>query len=474
MAGPSSPCNCIPYLNRHYSTSKGGIWVTMPQCQIIPEQVSPVNNPCFEGNKSYWSYNFFIEASDDSLNSAVTSFAIPICKEITLTQIFVLEKLSGAVQYVQRPFELKGSLNKGNEFIMAEEGFQYIIINVDERFSTGLSAEYRLELEGDFPEVLQDIYVSRKMTDGNIFTVGRFIVPGCPPPDELSIIKNCGTNLDKGTALLNYEIIIKNTGGSPARNVQFMDTIGYDGLNLMFGEVKVQSENINPDIISMPSLVEIKGQLGDIAAGTSVMVKYSIPIINIMRNGIFEFTNVATVVNNRGALVQSNCTLQLEASELRTEISKAIQDDNSIIFTVQLAGSSNYPSSNVKFEGELMVDEGLRLEIKKLGSFSAMSEDGIMLNDGYIISAEEGRKKILLSNSDMKLSAGNINSEDIQFKLLSLHKFSESCGVVFSISNLTPLDLKSDIFINIKIPQKSEKILVKGDILNNGELRIED
>lgn len=466
MAETCSPCKCIPYLNKCYCPPQNGIWITMPQCQIVPGQLIPVNNPCYDGHRSYWSYNFFIEASNETLNNAITSFAIPICNEIIPSQISIFEKLSGAVQYVQRPFELKSSLTKESEFKMAPEGFQFIIINVEGRYSTGVSAEYRIEIDGDYPEASQDIYVGRKIDGDNIFAAGSFAVPGCPPPDELSIIKNCSTSLDNGTAALNYEVIIKNTGGSTAKAVQLIDTIGYDGLHIVFGDVKIQPENIKLDVISMPSLVEVKGQLGDIAAGTSIALKYNIPVKDVLRNGTFEFTNIAAALNSRGVLVQSSCTLRFEAADLTVDLGKAIQDD-SITFTVQLSGSDNYPASNIKLEGDIIIDEGLTAEVTKLGDFTAVNEEGSIVGVGDVISAAEGGKKIRIANSGMSISVGTINVQDIQLRVLNLHKFNKDCSIIFSISNLTPLELMSDTFANIRIPQNSEKVLVRGNVFGN-------
>lgn len=463
MASPCSPCSCIPYLNRCYYPVKGGIWVTMPQCQIVPGQTVPVNNPCFDGSKSYWSYNFFIEALDNVLNNAVTSFAIPVCKELTSSQISVFEKLSGAVQYVKRPFELKSSLSKKDEFIMAPENFQYMVIYVDGRYSSGLSVEYKIELDGDYPEELEKIQINRALEDEGLIEVGDFIVPGCPPPDELSITKSCSTTIDNRIAAINYEVIIKNTGGSAAKNVQFMDTIGYDGLNITIGEVKVESENAKFSVTSMPSLLEIKGQLGDILAGNSVTVKYSIPVMSIVRDGVFEFTNIATALNNRGILVQSSCTMRMEAAQVNANISKTIQDSN-IIFTIQLLGSENYPDSSIRVDGEILVDEGLTVELTKLGSFTATREDGTPIAQSSIIEGMQNGTKIMISNLNMILSKGKIIQEEIQLKVLDLKNFNKDSMITGTIKNVTPINTKPEVFTKVNISSISEIATVKGSI----------
>jgi hypothetical protein len=462
MASPCSPCNNIPFLNRCYYPAKNEIWVTMPQCQVVPGQLTPVNNPCFDGNKSYWSYNFFIETSENS-QASIVSFAIPVCKELTVSQISVFEKLSNSVQYVKRPFELKSSLSKKDEFIMASEGFQYMIINIDERYSTGLSAEYRIELDGDYPEVLKDIYVNRSSADEGLIMEGSFIVPGCPPPDELSIIKNCSTSIDNNVAALNYEVIITNTGGSAARNVQLIDTIGYDGLNITIGDIKVEPENERLDITSMPSLLEIKGQLGDIQAGARVTVKYSIPVISIIRDGIFEFTNIATALNNRGVLVQSNCTIRMEAAQLAVNLNKAV-NDNSIKFTIQLSGSGNYPESSSRVEGQIIIDEGLTVELTRLGNFIASSEDGTPKEQGSIVEGMQNGTKVLITNLNIPLSGGKTIQEVIELKVINLKNFNKDCQITGIIKNVVPLNTKPDIFIKLNTPAEAERIFVRSSI----------
>jgi hypothetical protein len=463
MANPCTPCSCVPYINRWSCSPFNGIWITMPQCHLIPGQTIPVNNPCFDGRRSYWSYKFFIDCSENPPSLRMISFGIPICDQITADQIAVYERIDGCRSFEERSFVLKADFNEDNAFKTAPEGFQYLIVDSDRRYTNGVCVEYRIELAGNYPEAMQDIKLMTDADPSLSYNTGAFAVPGCPLPAEISITKGCSITANNGVPVLRYEVTATNTGGTRAEDVQLMDTIGFDGMNLTLGDVVVSPSQLPLRVVPMPSMIQIAGPIGDIEPESSVTIAYTVPVVNFNRCGIYQFTNIATIINNRGIFVQTNCTFRLEARELTAQIESSVEEPNHIVFTLGIQPGANCPTTEVTLEAELEIPEGITVEIVNLGSCTAEFDDGTEVTEGTMVTGTEGGTIVLITCSNLTVPENGVY-ENIELDVLCLSIFGRRLVISGTITDVIPEITQSQVFLRTENVPVSSEVVIRGNI----------
>lgn len=369
MADPSKPCQCVPYKNICCCAPKGGISVIQPECQTLPDG-SVIINPAYvvESNKSYWSYKFFTDCSDNT--RGISSIVIPICEIITLDFIEVWERIDGCGQFVKLPktdgvIEIKKEFPNFGE---APQGFKYLKIEVQDRYEKGVCVEYLLELIGNFPVAIQPIKIKAA---NNIITFGCescFLVPECNPEGKLIVMKECDHTIIDNQATLNYRIEVGNIGDAPLENVQFKDTIVIP-TQLSFGSIIVNPPTLNVDT-SIPGQIIINGNLGTINPGDHVDITYTIPITAISVPGRYIINNIATA-SATGTEAVAKCLTNLDAVMLNSNKCCQITDGKIGKFKIVISNVGNSPVTLVDIVDFIMIPGGVVVQFKDFGGCTA-------------------------------------------------------------------------------------------------------
>ncbi|MBM7625073.1 hypothetical protein [Sporohalobacter salinus] len=117
MVEECTSCSCLPYENLCCCPAEGGITVTQPSCQTIPDGRT-VGNPCLQDGTSYWTYKFQVDC--DQQTRGISSIGILICEDIHTDIITVEENVNGCGKFKQVEFErIKDDPNFG----LSPEGF---------------------------------------------------------------------------------------------------------------------------------------------------------------------------------------------------------------------------------------------------------------------------------------------------------------------------------------------------------------
>lgn len=363
MATPAQPCNCVPYVNRCCCGTQNGITVVQPLCQNLPDG-SVVNNPAYVAslNKSFWTYKFIEDCA--STTRAISNFGIPICLEINAQNITVEEKIDGCGVYVEVDFEL---IENDPNFGSAPEGFQYLKINIDDRYQSGVSVEYRVSIIGDYPEDVQSIDVK---TATLVYTFGCancYIVPGCVSAGKLVVSKTCSHTIVDNQATLYYEIHVDNVGETALDPVEFEDIL-FIPTQLVLGAITVDPVSLSVDT-GTPGQVIVSGGLGPIEPGGRVTITYSILIASVSEPGSYLVNNTATATAS-GTKDSASCQTNLDVIQLRADKCCSI-DGSSVTFNITLSSVGNSPDVTVDAFDHMEIPAGLTTRLTNLGGCEA-------------------------------------------------------------------------------------------------------
>lgn len=435
MAIPAQPCECVPYSNICCCT-QNGITVVQPQCQNLPDG-SVVNNPAFvlSLNRSFWTYKFLTDCT--TTTRAISNFGIPICEEINAANITVEEKIDGCGQYVSVPFEL---IANDPNYGPAPDGFQFLKINTNSRFDKGLSVEYRISIEGNYPEEIEPIKVKTATVVYTFGCNGCFIVPGCNEAGELLVSKNCGYTITDNQAVLNYTVNVDNIGGSPLDLVQFQDVVSIP-TNLTIGTVTVSPSTLAVDTTT-PGQVKISGNLGTILPGGRVTVTYSIPIISVSGPERYTISNVASAAA-LGTTSFSSSQTTLDVVQLRA--SKCCSTDGSTAtfnLTVSSVGAS--PDVTVDIFDFLQIPSGVIIRIHTLNGcegYFAGTLNPIPLNTNLT-----GPLAFDILCRNTLIPSGGSYIKAFSYELVSSSAVGVST-VTNSITQVTPANLNNIIYL---------------------------
>lgn len=358
MASPAQPCACSPYGNLCCCGTQDGNTVVQPLCQTLPDGLV-VNNPAYvlSLNKSFWTYKFLTDC--DSLTRGISSFVIPICREINGDNITVEERIDGCGVFTAVPFELKLSDPK---FGLAPTGFQFLKVETDDRFDKGVSIEYRISIIGDYPEVVE--FISLKAADV-IYTFGCpncYIVPGCVLEGKLLVSKQCGTVIINNQATLQYSVHVDNVGKATLDLVEFEDIV-FIPEQLTTGTVTVDPATLNIDK-SVLGQVRIYGDLGAIDPGGRVTVTYTIPIASISDPGRYTINNTAKAAAT-GTISTDTCQTSFDAVQLRADKCCSVNGSTGT-FTLTVSGVGNTPDTVVDIYDRLDIPTGVTIQFRSL------------------------------------------------------------------------------------------------------------
>ena len=364
MANPCTSCNCIPYTNLCCYPPQSGISVMQPTCQLLANPCgiggpTVVNNPCYcsSTNKSTWSYKFFTECSPGPTINGISHFLIPICKNISIDQVTVEEKVDTCGEFSSLTpnvdfFVTNKDGNPDQNFGPSPEGFNWLKVEVNGRYDKGVCVLYRVTITGNFPPVNESIRVKagqNKLTFCGLHPC--FLVPGCP--GTLNVTKKCSTVISNNTATLHYDVIVQNTGGQPLNNVQYTDTISFDSTKLTLG-----TPVINPspplNFTTGVGTVTILGTFPVINAGASIPITYDIPVVSISQPGIFTVSNTATA-SAEGTTSSDSCSTTVDPVKVSGNKCCNVANGNEVTFIITLSSVGSSPATTLSITDNLVI-----------------------------------------------------------------------------------------------------------------------
>lgn len=408
-------CTCVPYENLRCCAPKNGISVIQPKCQILPDD-RVVNNPAFDpvSGVSYWTYKFLTDCNPET--RAISNFVIPICKSINLANVSVYEKIDGCGHFRLVEFELT---TYDPNFGTAPSGFQWLKVEVNDRYDKGLCVEYRIQIVGNFPLATEPIEV-KAATNILIFDCeGGFLVPECNPEGKLSITKHCEVIIENNLATLSYKLVVSNIGDATLNNVQFLDTI-FIPVQLGFSNIIVVPNTLNVDT-SIPGRIIISGNLGDINSGGVVNISYSIPITSIETAGKFVISNTAKVFAT-GTDDTATCFANLEVVRLDTRKCCKITNFNQAEFVVTILSQEQSPTTTVNMIDYLFIPSGVTLQFNSFDECVAT-----YANTGELVPLNKditGPQEIKIICNGITVSSGGIVQRIVKMTFISSSAFN--------------------------------------------------
>lgn len=359
MANIAEPCACVSYTNLCCCEPINGITVVQPSCQTLPDG-SVVNNPAYVPllTRSFWSYKFITDCSSNT--RAISNFVIPICELILASNVIVSEKIDGCGDF--EPVEFTLTMDDPN-YGIPPEGYQYLKVEVDDRYEKGVSVEYRIEIVGDFPIGNEAISVK---ASNNIYEFSCddecYFVPRCNPQGRLSVIKNCSYTIENNQATLSYRIHVDNIGQAPLTNVQFQDNIFLSTL-LGLGAIVISPSTLVVNTTT-PGTINISGNLGTIDSGGEVVITYTIPIVSITEPGQYLINNTA-IASATNTLDTDSCNLTLNVVRLAATKCCSIENGTGA-FTLTISSVGASPNTVVDIFDRMEVPSGITIRFLEL------------------------------------------------------------------------------------------------------------
>lgn len=435
MADPAQPCVCVPYSNICCCGAQNGITVVQPQCQTIPNG-SVINNPAYvlSSNTSYWTYKFLTDCN--STTNSISNIGIPICAEINADNIIVEERIDGCGVFTIVPFELKLSdPNLGN----APAGFQFIKIEVSNRFEKGVCVEYRISITGNYPEEVNPI----KLKAGNtIYTFGCggcYIVPGCEIDGKLLVSKTCETVIENNHATFNFEVHVDNIGEGTLNSVQFEDTVNI-ATQLTLGTITVNPSYLTIDT-TVPGQVKITGNIGTIEPGGRGMITYSIPVVNISSPGSYFISNNSKAVAT-GTESSASCNTTLNVIKLSANKCCAVSNNIGTFF-LSVSSVGNSPDVNVDIFDHFGIPAGITVQFSSFNGCEAYygnTTTPIPLNENL-----SGPIDIDIICRNTLVPSGGSFIRSISYTLISSSVVG-STAIVNTLTNVVPVNVINTVY----------------------------
>ncbi len=446
---PAEPCSCSPYSVLCCCGPNNGISIIQPACQTLPDG-RVVNNPALdtEAGKSYWTYKFMTDCN--STTRGISNIGIPICNLILAANLIVREKIDGCGSFIPVPFTL--TTNDPN-LGPAPDGFQFVKIETNSRFDVGVTVEYQLEIVGDYPVAIQPISV-KAATNILIFDCECFLVPACNPEGELSLTKECSSTINNNQAFLNYDITVNNIGDAPLSNVQFNDTITIP-INLRIGAITV-----TPDFLTVnvgPSgQITISGNLGTLAPGGQIVIRYTIQITGVSSPGSYTVTNLATAAAT-GTQAFSSCSTVINAVQLTTQKCCSIEG-NAVTYRFIITSVGLSPDIKVDVSDNLFIPGGITVRCTNFSGCTATfanTEEQVPLNIDIT-----GPRRIVITCKELLIPNSGSAHRDISFLIVS-STFVGLSLIENEVEAVTPTTPDAQIFLG------AGALPVKADILVN-------
>jgi len=452
MADIATPCSCFSYENNCCGTCRG-ITVAQPKCQELPDG-RIVNNPAYvpDIDKSFWSYKFFVDCYGST--KPLDYICIPVCKTIHYDQIVVWKKNDGCGKYETVPFKL---IPKKKECSPPSSLYQFIKIDIKDRFQKGICVEYRIEIDGDFPVSTSAV---KFKTGKCILYCGCkkcFLVPGCWPEGRLTIKKECRSEILNNQTVLLYKIFVRNAGKKDLNNVLFHDTI-YIPLQLTPGSITLTPSTLNINA-SMPGQIKIQGNLGTVMSGQSLSITCKIPITSVSEPGQYFIRNIATV-SSVNTSASAACHIPLNVAKLKADKCCSI-DDRTMTFTLLLS-SNDSPDISVNLMDHMQIPAGITIKFISYNCEAYFSGTDTQVPTNVNIT---GPTSIDFICKNIIVEKEKISVKRIRLALVS--SSVKSASIINTITDVTPVHPRNQIFLGTSNLPVSAEVNIHLDQLCN-------
>ncbi|MFD1017893.1 hypothetical protein [Thalassobacillus hwangdonensis] len=380
MAEICNGCECTPYENVCACPPTAGITVTQPACQLLPDGRTS-GNPCFvpsPTNRSYWSYKFATDTAQAT--RGISSFVIPICSGIHEVITTVREKIDGCGSFEVVPFTIS---NTDPNFGPAPEGYNWLKVETDGRFDKGVCVEYQLEIAGNYPVGMEAIKVKAANTTYTFSCNGCYLVPECPEPGQLNVLKLCEEIIEDNMATFRFSIEVFNSGGTPVENVQLTDTLLFS-TNLTLGNITISDPTLTINR-TVPGRILITGNLGTFDPGEIQIITYSVPVSSISGPGRYIIENTASVVSPTSQ-ASDFCELNLSVVQLSAD-KCCIVSGNQITYNLTLTNTNGSPSTTASLNDTLTIPAGLTVRFSTFSNCIATFQNNsepVPLNENIV------------------------------------------------------------------------------------------
>lgn len=409
MANNVELCNCIPYSNICCCGPDNGISVVQPSCQNLSDG-RVVNNPSYDplNNKSYWTYKFITDCNPST--RAISNFVIPICEVIKSGHITVFEKIDGCGKYTPVTFLLKSSdAFYGN----APLGFQWLKIEVNNRFEKGVCVEYRLEITGNYPETILPIQIKSHNSKLVFDCENCFLVPECNPQGKLVTSKSFTLNIENNQAVIRYIVEVNNLGNANLENVKYRDTLIIP-TQLTVGTISITPNTL--DISRNTGQIVISGNLGTLRPGGQVEVKYDIPITQITTQGTYNIENTV-FTSSTGTESTATAITTLEVVKLESNKCCIVSEDGNITFRVLIENLSGSPETTINVLDNILIPAGITVQFIHFDGCMATYEG--TNNEVPINTNVEGPMGINIRCNNVKIPTSGMIQKLLPIKIVS-------------------------------------------------------
>lgn len=419
-------CTCPP-ASLQYCTSTGGLMLSFPSCQIIPNDTR-VENPYFDviNNISYFTY--LLTDSCTGLNGPILELYLAICENIPIAEILdVGLRLDGCPGFTSLNYDLNN-----NSGVTPPAGYRFLRIEVDSNIIEGSSGVFRISIAGNIPVInlpgpndgIVIVAEQRTVDLSNLRAIG------CPIIPRLTVTKNCNATIVDNMATLDYTVIVSNPNSINFDEVLYNDVISFNGSNVQIGQINVTPPDLNIDT-STPGTISITGSLGEISPGESIEINYTVPIVSFQAPGVYSFTNnaIATFGDIEGSAL---CDVTVDVVSVTTQNCCLVNPDNTGSFNLVIENATNSPQTDVDIVAILIIPEAIELEFTNFNICSAVFIDDateVPLNTPIT-----NRTIRLVCNGD--LQPNSLMTFTIAFRILSSSSFAINRSINMTITQV--------------------------------------
>jgi uncharacterized repeat protein (TIGR01451 family) len=440
MANPCIPCSSSPHINTSSCPPQNGITVFQPACQLLPKG-EVVNNPCFDGSSSYWTYKFFTDCTPGPAVNAISNFLIPICANIPQDIINVEERIDGFGQFTSITFSL--SINDSN-FGLAPSDFQWLKVENPGRYDKCVYVEYRITISDNFPAAAQAIRVASG--NSKLTFCGNnscFLVPACSPPGELSVKKACTVNTVNNITTLNYNAVVTNIGGQPLTNVQYNDVIIYNPTQFTLSNPIIVPSSPLSFVWSSGSIT-ISGNIGTLNPNETFTVNYDIPVANIFSPGEFTISDKVTV-SATDTIDTDSCKAAIQVVNLAGIKSHTpITNGNHVQFLISVTNVGASPATQVNILDRITIPDGVTVQFTSFGSSRAVFQ-----KEGTVVPlyTDVSNAVIDLTCSNVTIASGGSVRIPIDLNITSVSSFHSPSVITNTLQQIAGI-YPGQIFLN--------------------------
>lgn len=438
-------CECRPTSNTICGGQQGGISVTQPTCQQIPE-MGVMENPFFDAqeNRSYFSYSLVINCLDP-----VTDVYFLVCEDISTT--LVVEYALGRCQ-VFVPTEFTFENPPG---ILPPEGFQYIHVVIGEMgadFGPGVVATFRLSILGNFINggTGPIVVISE---DGTFTFDNGYDLPTCPAEPRITVTQQSLVEYENNTATIFLITDVVNTGNVDLENIMLTSNITYDSSNLTLGTIRTEPEDVTVTITN--DLITFEAMIASLARGEDVQLVYEIPIVGFAAPNTYTLNSMAnaTTMFTIGLVtetIEAEGTNTLEITILVSRVLPSaccIINGDEIIFRANIQNDVNSPALRVNTSSMLQLRDFASIEFLSFSNCTATFPDGSPVPLNQILNSNE---MITITCLDQLITSNATIQLDVIFRIRSIGiSFVDPGTFDYSLSTIELVDPDSQILLPV-------------------------